>query len=103
MSNQQGQRRRCYSIDATGMADGAGPMRLKFLFRFVRQAGQRCVVKIFWQHDALVAAIRRDIGGLAREIYMVFGVDLDLFSNFAVEFAEARPDSCEISDRDMRI
>ena len=103
MRDQQRQRRRRHAIDAAGVADGARPMRLQFLFGFVRQSRQRRVIEIVRQCETFIAPIRRDIRRLARQIDIVLGIDLDLLGDFRRELAEARPDFREIRDRDIRI
>ena len=103
MRNEQRQRRRRHAIDPARMSDRARTMRLHFLFHFVRQTGQRRVIEIVRQRETFVAPIGRDISGLAREIDVVLGIDLDLLCDVRRERAEARPNAREIRDRDIRI
>ena len=83
MRDQQRQRRRRHAIDAARMSDGARPMRLQFLFRFVRQSRQRSVIEIVRQREAFVAPIGGNVRRLARKIDIVLGVDLDLLGDLA--------------------
>ena len=78
-----------------------GLLRDQLLPDLVRQARQRRVIEVVRQREAFVAPIRRDVGGLAREIDLVFGVDLDLLGDLrratrrsAARSARDRPCRC---------
>jgi hypothetical protein len=103
MRHQQSQRRRRHAIDLAGMADGARLIRRQLLLDLVGQTFQRRIIEIVRQREALVAAIGGDIGGLAREIDVVFGVDLDLRDDLWLKCSELRPDFRKIGDSDIRI
>ena len=78
MGSKQRQRRRRDPVDATGMADCSRPLALQPVANFVGEAGQGGVVDIVGEHDAFVAPIGFDVGGLAAEIDVVFGVNFEL-------------------------
>ena len=79
--DQEAERCRRHAVDAAGLADGARPSRLQLLPDFVGKPGQCGVIESRQELEALVAAIGRDIGGLALEIDGVFGVDLELLGD----------------------
>src|SRR6202035_413415 len=79
--DQKGQRRRRDAIDAAGMPNGARPVHFQLVADLVGQSRQRRIVQIIRQSDAFIAAIGFDVGGLAAEIYFVFGVDLELLGD----------------------
>ena len=89
MRNQQSERRRRHAIDHGGMRDRARTMRDEFLFRFIRQAGQRCVVEFIRQFETFVAPIGGNVRRLAREIDVVLGVDLDLLGDLRRSLAQS--------------
>ena len=59
------------------------------------------VVEAVRQFEAFIPAIGRDIGGLAREVDLVFGVDFKLLGDLRLELAEAGPNPLEFGDADM--
>ena len=58
-----------------------GRSAMQLLFRFVGEAGQRCVVEVVRQFETFVAPKGSDVRRLALEIDRVFGVDLDLLGD----------------------
>src|SRR5580692_2755028 len=103
MRDQERQRCRRDAVDAAGVADGARPVRLQLVADLVGQSWQRRIVEILGQSHAFIAAIRLDVGGLATEINLVFGIDLELLGDLGRQLAKARPDPCHIADADIRI
>jgi hypothetical protein len=76
---------------------------LQLVADLVGQSWQRRIVEILGQSHAFIAAIRLDVGGLATEINIVFGVDLKLLGDLGRQLAKARPDPRHIADADIRI
>ena len=78
-------------------------MQLQFLAHLIGEAGQGRVVEILAQDEALVAAVRFHVGGLATEIDVILRVNLKLGGDLGVELAECRPNPCQIGDTDLWI
>src|SRR5262245_66395530 len=103
MRDQERQRRRRHAVDAAGLADGARADRRELLLGLVGKPRQLRVVERLRQFEAFVAAVRGDVGGLAREIDVVQRVDLELLGDLRRELAEARPDARELRHADARM
>ena len=58
--------------------------------------GRAAKSSLFGQFKAFVAAIRSDVGCLSVHVDRVFGVDLELLADLAVERSELRPDAREL-------
>src|SRR2546428_58297 len=101
--NQERQRGRGHAIDAAGLADGARADRLEFLACFVGQALDARIVDLRRQYEALIAPKGGNIGRLAGEIHVVFGVDLQLRGDLRGKLAQARPDVRELLDPQIRV
>ncbi len=76
------ERQRCWRdpVDPAGMADCPRPLALQPVANLVGEAGQGGIVDIVSEDDAFVTAIGFDVGGLAAEIDIVFGIDFELLA-----------------------
>ncbi len=102
-ATKQRQRRRRHAVDFRRVADGARALRGKFLFHFVGQSRQRCVVDLIRQQKIFIATISGDVGRLAREIDVVLRIDFDLLGDVWRELGKARPDFCRSRNRNVRM
>ncbi len=103
MRDQECQRGWRNAINAACMPDRARPMRLQFLFHFVRQAWERRIIKIIRQRETFIAPVSRDVGRLTRKIDIVLRIDFDLLGDLRSKLTKAWPDLREIGDGHGRI
>src|SRR5262245_33626079 len=92
MCNQQGQRCWGHAIDPAGLANGLRLDGRQLLTSLVRQTFDPRIVEPLREGEALVPAEGGYVGGLAAQVDMILGVDLELIQNPGGEVAEARPD-----------
>src|SRR5436190_274568 len=88
MRRQSCQRGRRHAVDTARLADGAGAMQLQLLTHLVGKARQSGVIEVLAEHETLVAVIGLHVGGLAAEIDVVLGIDLELSGDLGVELSE---------------
>jgi hypothetical protein len=100
MSNQQGECCGGHAIDPAGLANGLWPDGGKLLPSLVRKPLDPCIVETFWKCETLVPPEGRDVGGLAAQVDMILGVNLELLKDLDWEVAEARPDPPNCIDPD---
>ena len=80
-----------------------GRLALELLAGFVRKPVQRGVIEVVRQFDRLVAAVRRNVGGLPIKIDRVLGVDFELFGDFGVKGQKLGPNPRQIGHFKGRI
>src|SRR4051794_5922585 len=102
MRNQQGEGRWCHAIDPAGLANGLRPDGGKLLPGLVRKPLDPCIVQLLRKSQTLVPPEGRNIGGLAAQVDVVLGVDLELLEDPGREVAKARPDPPNRIDPDRR-
>ena len=81
MRHQKGERRWRDPVDSARLANGSGPNRIQLLQNFHRQSIDRCVIEAILQLEALIAAVRRHVRGLALQVDRVLGIDLKLLAD----------------------
>src|SRR5262245_47625324 len=92
MSNQQRQSCWGHAIDPAGLANGLWLDGRQLLSSLVRQSLDPRIIEPLRKRKTLVAAEGLDVGGLAAQVDMILGIDLELIENPGGEFAKARPD-----------
>src|SRR5262245_939099 len=103
MRHEQRQRRRGDAVHARGLADSGRARGRKLLADLVGQPRELRIVEALGQLQAFVAAIRGDIRGLAGQVDLVFGIDLELRGNLCRQIGKLRPDPPKLSDPDIRV
>src|SRR3979490_275681 len=93
VSNQQGERCWGHAIDPAGLANGLRPDRGQLLPGFVRKPFDPRIVETLRKRQTLVPPEGRDVGGLAAQVDIVLGIDLELPKDPGRKGGKARPDS----------
>src|SRR5262245_11144973 len=92
MGNQQGQCGWGHAVDPAGLADGLGPYGGQLLARLIRMPLDRRIVEPRRKDQTLVPPEGRNVGGLAIQIDVILGIDLELLKDPVGKVAKARPD-----------
>jgi hypothetical protein len=103
VSDEKRERRWRDAIHACGLANGAGTRGAKPLANFNREPAYLRIVQPWRQFQTLIAPIGRNVRSLAREIDVVFRVDLELLCNFRRQIAELGPDRRELCRPDVGV
>src|SRR5262245_62710927 len=95
MSDEQGQCRGRHAIDPAGLADRSGLDGRELLAGFVGESFDPGIVQAIGELEAFVPAESCNVGGLAAEIDMVLGGDLELLKDPRGEVDQARSDATQ--------
>jgi hypothetical protein len=87
---QQRDGRRRDALDARGLAEGFRPVLVELLLHFDREAAHRAVVEVVRQRRVFLLAALGDLLGLAVDVALVLGLDLELLDGLRVG-RSARP------------
>src|SRR6267154_5677948 len=80
------------AVEPTRLPHGARPGRRKLRARLIGKAGHASIIDI-GQDQSLVAPEGIDVGSLALEVDVIFGVDLEVDGDRWINGGELRPDS----------
>ena len=81
-----------HALDAAGLRHAARPDQFELGADLARKAGNKPIIERVGDGQRLIAPGRLDILRLTVEIDRIFGVDLDLGSDFWLDCAKFRPD-----------
>src|SRR5262245_32792261 len=96
VGNKQRQRHWCDPVNAPRLPDRARSDQSELLSGLVGQAFDLRIVDLIRQDQAFVATKCFYVGGLARQIDIVFCVDLELLSDLWLQFQKLRPGTAKL-------
>ena len=103
MRGEERQSGRGDPLDAPGLTQARRADREELLLDFVGEPGEAPIVEIGRQDRQIVAAIARDVLGLAIEINRVFRVGLKPRNKMSRNIGKLRPDVRKMSNRELAL